>query len=342
MRNYTLTKNGIASEAFQLHETTTPTPGKGELLIQSEGFGLNFADVMARLGIYKDCPPLPAVIGYENVGRVKALGEGVTSFQVGDRVLAFTRFGGYADHVISPEMAVAKIPESLSVGEATALATQYITAYYALEQCLNLHEGDHVLVHAAAGGVGTALIQLLKSKGCVIFGTAGSDEKLDYIKSQGVDYPINYRKVDYLQAIRDLGFDKKLDATFNPIGGNYVKKDFKLLNAGGSVVLFGASKLTDARGNPLKMIRLLFGFGFWSPIQFVTSSKSLIGLNMLRIADFKPQAFKRALDGVIELAVSGAVQPVVGQEFPHDQLAEAHSYLENRQSMGKIAITWES
>jgi len=340
MKSYTLIKNGKASDAFQLQEKETPKPGKGEVLIESEGFGLNFADVMARLGIYRDCPPLPAVIGYENVGRIKELGENVTEFSVGDRVLAFTRFGGYADHIISPTMAVAKISEQLSVGEATALATQYITAYFAAEETVSLHEGDHVLIHAAAGGVGTALIQLLKRKGCVIFGTAGSQEKLDYLKSIGVDYPINYRKVDYLEEIEKLGFSGKIDATFNPIGGDYVKKDFKLLNSAGSVVLYGASKLTDARGNPFKIIKLLFGFGFWSPIKFVSTSKSLIGINMLKVADDKPASFTRCLKAVINLAETGEIKPYVGKEFNHTELAAAHEYLEGRKSIGKVAITW--
>ncbi|MFY0598354.1 MAG: zinc-binding dehydrogenase [Cyclobacteriaceae bacterium] len=340
MKSYALIKNGSSDKAFELRKSNTPSPKAGEVLIESEGFGLNFADVMARLGLYKDCPPLPAVIGYENVGRVKELGESVTSVKVGDRVLAFTRFGGYADHVITPEMALAPIPESISVGEATALATQYITAYFAAEESINLHEGDHVLVHAAAGGVGTALIQLLKNKGCVVFGTAGSEEKLDYLKSLGVDYPINYRKGDYLREIEGLGFKGKLDATFNPIGGNYVKKDFKLLNSGGRVVIYGASKLTDAKGNIFKMLKLVFGFGFWSPIGFVSKSTSLIGINMLRIADDKPELLERCLRAVIDLYEKGKIKPTVGREYEHTQLAEAHDFLASRKSMGKIAVKW--
>ncbi len=340
MKAYSLVKNGAASQAFQLIEKETPTPSAGEVLVKSEGFGLNFADVMARLGIYKDCPPLPTVVGYENVGRVVAVGEGVTTVKVGERVLAFTRFGGYADHVLSPEMAVAKIPERWGVGEATALATQYITAYYAAQEAINLHEGDHVLIHAAAGGVGTALIQLLKEKGCIIFGTAGSDEKLDYLRAQGVHYPINYRKEDYFDAIVKLGFKGKIDAAFNPIGGNYVKKDIALLNAGGREVLYGASKMTEARGNIFKLLKMVFGFGFWSPIGFVTKSTSLVGVNMLRIADNKPAVLKMCMDEVISLAKRGLIKPTIAKEFPHTELAEAHDFLESRKSMGKIAVKW--
>ncbi len=340
MKTYTLIKFGEAESAFELQEKPTPKPGKGEVLIKSEGFGLNFADVMARLGIYRDCPPLPAVLGYENVGHIAELGEGVKGFEIGDRVLTFTRFGGYADHVVSPAMAVVKISDRLSIGEATALATQYITAYWAAEETVSLHEGDHVLIHAAAGGVGTALIQLLKRKGCIIFGTAGSQEKLDYLKSIGVDYPINYREVNYQEEIEKLGFGKKIDATFNPIGGDYVKKDYKLLNSGGRVVIYGASKMTEARGNFFKMLGLAFGFGFWSPIKFVSSSTSLIGINMLRVADDKPMAFKRALQAVNDLAEAEEIKPFVGKEFPHTELAAAHNYLEGRKSIGKVAVKW--
>lgn len=340
MHAYALIKNGKPETAFELREYPTPVPAEGGVLIESEGFGLNFADVMARLGIYRDCPPLPAVIGYENVGKVKALGKGVSGLQEGDRVLAFTRFGGYADHVVTPAKGVVKIPGDWSVGMATAFATQYITAYYAACELVNLHEGDHVLVHAAAGGVGTALVQLLKMKGCVVFGTAGSEEKLHYLREQGVDYPINYREADYQEVIEQLGFGRKLAATFNPVGGNYVKKDFKLLNAGGRLVLYGASKMTDARGNFFKMIRLLFGFGFWSPVKFVSGSTSMLGVNLLRIADHNPEILGRCLDKVVTLAEEGLLNPTVGKEFPHTELAKAHAFLESRGSIGKIAVKW--
>ncbi|WP_258104416.1 zinc-binding dehydrogenase [Marinoscillum sp. MHG1-6] len=339
MKAYYLIKNGSSDQAFELRETETPKPNAGEVLVKSQGFGLNFADVMARLGIYKECPPLPTVVGYENVGHVVAVGEGVTSVKEGDRVLAFTRFGGYADHVITPVLAVAKIPEEWSVGIATALATQYITAYFAIEEAVKLHRGDHVLVHAAAGGVGTALVQFLKAKGCIIFGTA-SASKHEYLKSLGVDYPIDYRDNDYALEIEKLGFKGKIDATYNPIGGDYVKRDYQLLNSGGRVVLFGASKLTEAKGNIIKMLKLVFGFGFWSPIKFVSQSKSIIGVNMLHIGDNKPALLSQCLQQVVAKAANGDIQPTVGKEFEHSELAAAHDFLASRKSIGKIAINW--
>lgn len=340
MKAYYLVRNGAADKAFELRDLPTLKPKAGEVLIHAEAFGLNFADVMARMGLYQDAPPLPAVIGYETVGRVAEVGEGVTNVKVGERVVALSRFGGYAQAVITDARATMQIPDDMDAGVATALATQYATAWYAAEEMVRLHEGDHILIHAAAGGVGIALIQMAKRRGAVIFGTAGSDEKLKFLKEIGVDYPINYRKVDFAKEIKRLGFDKKLDVVFDPVGGDSVKKGMKLLTAGGRLVSYGASSMTEAKGNPFKMLGVAKGFGIWSPIEFVTTSRSLLGINMLRIADNRPEILARCIKNVVELTATGELQPVVGKSYPHTQLAEAHEYLASRQSIGKVAILW--
>lgn len=340
MKAYYLVRNGASDKAFELRDLPTLRPKAGEVLIHAEAFGLNFADVMARMGLYQDAPPLPAVIGYETVGRVAEVGEGVTNVKVGERVVALSRFGGYAQAVITDARATMQIPDDIDADVATALATQYATAWYAAEEMVRLHEGDHILIHAAAGGVGIALIQMAKRRGAVIFGTAGSDEKLKFLKEIGVDYPINYRKVDFAKEIKRLGFDKKLDVVFDPVGGDSVKKGMKLLTAGGRLVSYGASSMTEAKGNPFKILGVAKGFGIWSPIEFVTTSRSLLGINMLRIADNRPEILARCIKNVVALTATGELQPVVGKSFPHTQLAEAHEYLASRQSIGKVAILW--
>lgn len=340
MKAYYLVKNGKSASAFELRESETPKPGPDEVLVKSEAFGLNFADVMARLGLYQDCPPLPTVIGYENVGRVVEVGSGVTSIKPGQRVVAFTRFGGYADHVVTTAKGVAPIPENMDAGVATALATQYGTAYFAAYEMVNLHEGDHVLIHAAAGGVGTALVQMAVHKGCTVFGTAGSDEKLEYLRSMGVHYPINYRQTDFDKEIKKLGFKNKLDVVFDPIGGSSVKKGIDLLNSGGRMVMFGASSMTEAQGNPIKTLKVAAGFGIWSPIQLMMRSISLIGINMLRIADNRPEALERCLNAVVKMTDEGILEPTVGGTFTHDKLADAHDFLASRKSIGKVVVTW--
>ena len=191
MKTVTLVKHGKAEQAFELRESKMPVPAENQVLINVEAFGLNYADVMARFGLYKEAPALPSVLGYEVVGYIESKGAGVTSLQNGQRVVAFTRFGGYAQYAVAEAVAVTPIPETMEVGVAAALATQYCTAFYASEIMANVQAGEHVMIHAAAGGVGIALIQLAKRKKCTVYGTASAESKLYFLRSPGVDYPIN-------------------------------------------------------------------------------------------------------------------------------------------------------
>ncbi len=338
MKAAVLVKNSSANDSFEIREIDKPKAEEGQVLIKVEAFGLNFADIMARQGIYQDCPPLPAVIGYDVVGEVVEIGLGVDNVQVGDRVTAMTRFGAYAEYAITDYRACAKITEAYPIGKATALTTQYCTAYYCLEEMLNLYPGDKVLIHAAAGGVGTALVQLAKHKGCEIFGTAGSAEKLEYLRELGVDHPINYRSSDFEQEVRKLAGDGGLDAVFDPVGGDSVKKGLRLLGSGGRIVLFGASSMTGT--NVFGKISAGLGFGFYHPAEFMMASKSMIGVNMLRIADNRPMVLKRCLEKVVQLVEDGVLDPTEAKVFPIEELAEAHEFLEGRKSIGKVSVKW--
>lgn len=340
MKAFHLVKNGSAKEAFELRDIILTDPKEDEILIKTESFGLNYADVMARLGLYRECPPLPTVIGYEAVGRVEKIGAAVKNFKVGDRVLAFSRFGGYASHVLTPELAAIPIGDTVLASKALALSVQYSTAWYALEECLNLHPGDHVLIHAAAGGVGTALIQMAKRRGCVIAGTASS-HKLNYLKTQGVDLPIDYRNSDFEKVLEEAGWKKKLDAVFDPVGGISVRKGINLLNSGGKIVVYGGSSMSASK-SPFHKFKVAAGFGIWSPIILMMRSISIIGLNMLRIAEDKPALLQHCMKEVFRLYEEGVFDPEIGREYSSDQLSEAHEFLESRQSIGKIVVHWEN
>lgn len=335
MKAFFLIKNGTPEVAFERRPIELKEPAALEVAIKVEAFGLNFADVTARLGLYRDCPPLPTVVGYEVVGRITATGQDVSNVKVGDRVIAFTRFGGYATHVVTDSRGVAKIEEDYPVGKALALGVQYTTAYFSAAMASSLNPGEKVLIQAAAGGVGTALIQLCKLKGCKIYGTAGSEEKLEYLRKQGVDVPINYRKQDFSEVI-----DEKLDVVYDSIGGSTFKKGFKLLGPGGRMVSFGAASQLDA-GNFFSKVRFGLSFGFYHPVQFIMNSKSLSGVNMLRIADNKQHLLQHAIEQVALLAKEGKIDPHVGGIYPASQLNEAHTALEKRKTMGKIGIVWE-
>jgi len=342
MKAYYLIKNGSSDTAFDLRDLKLNDPGDNEVMIEVEVFGLNFADVMARLGYYRACPPLPTVIGYDVVGKIIKKGKKVSDLEVGQRVTALTRFGGYATHVITNQSGVVPINEDTDAATATALATQYATAYYASEFSMSLQEGEHVLVQAAAGGVGTALVQLAKRKGCIVYGTAGSDKKIEYIKEQGVDFPINYRKQDFYEYIKSLKGEKSMDAIFDSIGGNYVKKGIKLLAPGGRLAMYGAAQIAgDSDKKSLyRQLKTLFSFGKYRPTHFFANSQALIGVNMLQVGDHKPYILKKCMKDVVDLFNKGEIKPVVSKVYNAEDLAEAHSFLQKRQSVGKVVVKW--
>lgn len=340
MKAFQLTRFGSAKEAFQLKDFPDLQPKAHEVVVDVEAFGLNFADVVARRGMYRDCPPLPCVIGYDAVGRISKIGSEVKNLTAGQRVVAFTRFGGYATQVSSDYKGVVPIPENMDAGEAAALATQYCTAYYAAEEMVRLHEDDHVVIQAAAGGVGTALIQLAKNKKCIIYGGAGSDEKLDYLQKLGVDHPINYRKQNLHEVVKKIMNGKKPDVIFNSIGGKSVRDGLALLGTGGRMVCYGAAEAMDENNKLLANLKLAWGFGLLFPPLLIMQTKSLIGINMLRVADDKPDILQRCLQNVVNLHGQGILKPHTGAVFTADKLVEAHEYLESRKSVGKVIVKW--
>lgn len=342
MKAFYLIKNGNANDAFELRDLSLPEPKDNEVTIETEAFGLNFADVTARLGYYRACPPLPTVIGYDVVGKIIKKGSNVNALNIGQRVVALTRFGGYATHVNTDKHGVVPIMEDTDAAVATALATQYSTAYYAAEYCMSLQPGEKVLIQAAAGGVGTALIQLAKRKDCTVYGTAGSPEKMEYIKQQGVDFPINYRDTDFFEYIKQTSGEKSMDAIFDSIGGSSVKKSLELLAPGGRLAMYGMAQVVgnSDKKSMLRVLKLLFGFGKYRPTKFFALSQSLIGVNMLQIGDHKPYILQKCMNDVVNLYNNKVINPVVSKTFNADQLPEAHNFLQKRQSVGKVVVKW--
>ncbi|NND08719.1 MAG: zinc-binding dehydrogenase [Saprospiraceae bacterium] len=334
-----LVKYGDASSAFEIREVPRPKPKDQQVLIEVEAFGLNFADVMARLGLYKAAPPLPSLLGYDVVGTIVECGPAVTEFQTGDRVTALTRFGGYAEFAVAESSVLGKIPPSMPAGVATALSTQYCTAFFLARELANVQAKDQVLVHAAAGGVGTALVQIAKHQGCEVFGTCSSAEKVAYLRDHNVDHPINYRQHDFAEKVTEILGNGGLDVIFDPVGGKSVKKGFRLLGAGGRILTYGVSSMNQAK-SVFGKLHVLGQFGFYHPVQFLSKSRGMIGVNMLTIADQKPHKISRVMKQVISMTEAGILQPHVGGEYPAEHIGDAHAHLESRKSMGKIIVKW--
>lgn len=341
MRAVILTKFGKSKDAFEIQERPMPIPKDHEICVKSEAFGLNFADVMARQGLYQDCPPLPTILGYEVVGVIHSVGKNVTDFKVGQRVVSLTRFGGYAEYAVADARAAAVIPDDMDYCVAAALATQYATAYYCAAYTTQLHEGEHVLIQAAAGGVGTALVQMAKNKGCIVYGTAGSEKKLEYLSSLGVDHPINYNTTDFAKYIEKTSGKNAIDVAFDSLGGNAVKKARKLLAIGtGRIICYGAASRSGKGKGVFGDLKLVFGFGFLASVELLLKSQGVTGVNMLRIADNRPEALKFCIQNVVKMVDEGILNPTIGGKFPVEEIVEAHDFLGGRKSIGKVAVHW--
>jgi NADPH2:quinone reductase len=336
---FVLTKKGTARAAFQLATISLPALTEDQVIIDVEAFGLNYADVMARRGLYREAPPMPCVVGYEVVGTISAIGAAVDPSLIGKRVVAFCRFGGYAKKAISQIGAFQEINE-LDAGAALALATQFVTAYYMVYRAANVQSGESVLIHAAAGGVGTALIQLCKIKGATVIAKVGGADKLKLVNELGADCAINYQTTDYQKATTDFLGNDRLDVSFNPVAGSTFKKDWAMLGSGGRLVLFGGSELGKGKFGFLSTLNFVRKMGFIVPIGLMMRSKNILGVNMLKLADNKPHVLTDCLKNVVELLQQQQIQPIVGGEYTADTFFEAQDALESGKSTGKLIVKW--
>lgn len=335
-----LIKKGKSDKAFEWRETDIPKTKENEVLVKVSAFGLNYADVMARMGLYPEMPPMPCVLGYDVCGEVVEVGAKVTKVKKGDYILALTRFGGYAEYAITDERACIPIDRTIPAYQKLSMATQLSTSYCATIESVNIKEGDTILVHAAAGGVGLGIVQIALHKNCQVIAIAGSDEKLEFLKSIGVQHTINYKTEDIYETLRTLGLHRKIDFIFDSVAGGYnIRKGFKALNSGGKYVIFGVSKLS-AHKNIFGLILELLSFAtvFLSPSQFLMPSKSMIGINMLAIADSKPDVVARCMQGAYDLFKQGVFSHIQGKDYAREHLVEAHQRLEDGKTMGKLAV----
>ncbi|MGJ8660875.1 MAG: zinc-binding dehydrogenase [Bacteroidota bacterium] len=335
-----LVKKGKPNQAFEKRHWSIPDIKSNQVLIESEAFGLNYADVMASQGLYREAPPMPCVVGYEVVGKIIEVGDEIESTWVGKRVLAFCRFGGYSKHVITENFAFVGI-DDIPAGEALALCTQGVTAYYMSQYLSPVRKNEKVLIHAAAGGVGNLLIQMCKLNGAEVFAKIGSSKKAEFVKNLGADHVIDYSKSDYAEQISSIIGDERLDVSFNPVAGDTFKKDFKLIGSGGRLMLFGGSQLSSGKYGIFSALNFMRKMGILLPIGFMMRSKNLLGINMLKIADNKPMILFDCMEAVIDMYKSGKLKPEVGGSFKVEEFTAAFESLESGKSVGKIGVYWD-
>lgn len=331
MRVIVITATG-SYDTLQVQERPDPVCGPGQVRIDVKAAGVNFADIMARLGLYPDAPPLPAVVGYEVSGTVAETGEGVAAVKVGDRVMAGTQFGGYATMVVVGAGDVVPLPDDLSFEQGAAIPVNYATAWAGLVGYGSLREGDRVLVHAAGGGVGIAATQIARRYGAEVWGTA-SPGKHEAIKGFGVQHPLDYTRKGWERGLPS--FDLIMDA----VGGASLRRSYKMLRAGGRVVAFGASSVVDGeKKNLLKAapqaLRMVRGFNIMDQMG---DSKTVIGLNMLTL--WKDRGtLEPWVTPLLELMADGTIVPVVSDVVPFDRAGDAHRIITERRNVGKVVL----
>jgi len=335
-----LTGKGNPEKVFSIQDTVLPELKSDEVIIEVEAFGINYADVMARNGLYRETPPLPCVIGYEVVGKIIKVDSEKHENRIGKRVLAFTRFGGYSKHVVSNIAAITEVKDQ-PAEELMACGTQSVTAFYMSNIALNIRKNDNVLVHAAAGGVGTLLIQLCKLKGANVIAKVGSDAKIELVKELGADFVVNYNKGDYQEEIKNWLGGNKLDISFNPVAGSTFKKDLNLLQAGGRLVLFGGSELSKGKWGIFSKLNFIKKMGLMPPIGWMMLSKSIIGVNMLKIGDAHPETLQDCLAESVKLYDNQQLKVQVGGKYSIGELNQAHLDIESGKTVGKLSVFWE-
>ncbi|MBC7545852.1 MAG: zinc-binding dehydrogenase [Candidatus Sericytochromatia bacterium] len=322
---------------LQLREKPDPTPGPGGGHVADKAAGVNFADIMGRRGLYRDAPKGDFVPGYEVSGIVDAVGPGVTAFAPGDRVMGMTKFHGYASRVVTTENHLMAIPEGWDFVRAAAVPVVYLTAYTALIRQARVQRGDRVLIHAAAGGVGVAAIQIARHAGARIAGSCGSQAKVDFLRELGVEWPINYNTEPFDDFVRrELG---AVDIILDAQGGDTTARGLKILEVAGRLVLYGiASSATERGRNPLTLLKTIFPLLKANPITLMAKNTGVFGLNMLNTWDDKP-GLKMGFAWLQAAMASGVVDPVIDATFPLAKAAEAQGRLENRSNIGKVVLT---
>ncbi len=338
MRQIWIPKAG-PPEVLEIRQAPDPQPQAGEIRIRVEAAGVNFADIVGRLGIYADLPPMPVVVGYEVAGRVDEIGAGADPDWLNCNVLALTRFGGYSDVVCVPQTQVAVRPENMSATVGATIPVNYLTAYQLVCVMGGLRAGETLLVHSAGGGVGIAAIQLALHAGANVIGTA-SARKHDYLKQIGVEHCIDYRTEDFEKRVLEITNGDGVELVLDAVGGVSFKKSYRVLAPTGRLGMFGISSAatgkTRSRLSFLKMAAALPWFQF-TPPALINQNKGVFGVNLGHL--WGEMARVRVwLDTILDLYSQGVVKPVIAAQFSFAEAAAAHHYIQDRKNIGKVIL----
>ena len=338
MRQIWITKAG-PPEVLEVKEAPDPQPGAGEVRIRVEASGVNFADIMGRLGIYPDLPPIPVVPGYEVSGRVDAMGAGVEASWNGRDVLALTRFGGYADSICVPINQVFVRPTGMSAQEAAAIPVNNFTAWQLIVVTGALKRDETVLIHSAGGGVGIAATQIAKHIGARVIGTASAGKHAE-LRALGVDHLIDYRTEDFESRARQITNGRGVELILDAVGGESWKKGYRLLAPTGRLGVFGLS--AAATGKSRSMLSMLatvarMPWFQFNPLALMNANKGVFGVNLGHMWG-EVDRIRGWADQLFALWAQGVVKPKIAKTFRFDEAAKAHHFIQDRGNIGKVLL----
>lgn len=336
MKQVVTTRNGDVG-VLKVQEAPDPVAGNGEVVVRVKASGLNFADIMARQGLYPDGPPKPCVMGYEVAGVVDSAGAGVDPAIIGKPVIAMTRFMGQAEMVKVGANQVFEKPETLSFEQAAALPVNYLTAYALLVAMGGLQRGEAVLIHNAGGGVGLAALDIAKHIGATTYGTA-SPAKHEYLRKAGLDHPIDYRNRDWLPELKKLTNGRGVELVIDPIGGSHWKKSYAALRHTGRLGMFGVSS-ASANGlkGKLKLVKAALQMPRFHPLGLLGKNRGVFGVNLGHLWE-EQEKVSGWVNAIMKGIQEGWIRPHVDKTFSFQQTGDAHSYMESRRNIGKVIL----
>lgn len=332
-----VTKYG-GPDVLEIRETAIPRPLPDQILIKVKAIGLNFADVMGRFGVYPGTPPPPFILGLEFSGEVVEVGAKVTEFKGGERVMGYSRHGSHAEYVCVSEKLATRLPSAMGYEDGAAFLVVYLTAYHGIVRLANIRPGEKLLVHAAAGGAGLATLQLGRHLGAEIFGTAGTEAKLELARNNGAHHAINYNTKDFAEEIKHITGDYGVDVVMDAVGGLVYDKSWNLLAGMGRYILYGLAAVAGKGAlNKLKAATVMSVMKPIFPVQLMSANKSIFGFNLGTLKG-KESYFKEAALELLKLYDLGVLKPLIGKIFPFKDIVEAHRALQTRQTVGKVVV----
>ena len=320
---------------LKISELPDPVPREGEVLISLAYAGINFAEILSRRGLYGWAPKRPYILGMEGAGVIEQVGEGVDPSRVGEKVVVGTQYGCYAEKIAVPAVQTLPSLPHLSMQENAALLVNYMTAWVALVECVKLRKNETVLITAAAGGVGTAAVQIASKLGCPTYGLVGSEEKMHLIKKLGATDAFNYRRETWVKEIQDKL--EGVDVVLEMVGGKVNRQSYKLLNYFGRLIVVGYASLDPKLWNPVSWWRTWRDIPRVDLMELAMKSAGTMATHLGYLLK-DPEKMSQIYERMKEFLIDQNIKPIISRVFPLEDAGKAQEFIESRQSTGKVLL----